>query len=139
MEDIAEDDKPLSVWHHDRACERMADRVVIASRDRFSSIRLLKAATVVQRCTRYWTEALDVPQDLGEGFPLVRGTPRLIAALTEAWRNGDAETFWHDLASVVGWPTEKVRKHVGTVLRLAPELLAFYLLLWVLVERHETA
>ena len=29
------DDKPLSVWHHDRACERMADRVAIASQDRF--------------------------------------------------------------------------------------------------------
>ena len=139
MEDIAEDDKPLSVWHHDRACERMADRVAIASQDRFSSTRLHKAATVVQHCTRYWTEALDVPRDLGEGFPLVRGAPRLIAALTEAWRNGDGENFWHDLASVVGWPTEKVRKHVGTVLRLAPELLAFYLLLWVLVERHERA
>ena len=40
MQDI--DDKPLSVWHHDRACERMADRMVIASRDRFSSVRLLR-------------------------------------------------------------------------------------------------
>ena len=137
MKDL--DDKPLSVWHHDRACERMADRVVIASRDRFSSVRLIKATTVVQHCARYWTEALDVPRDLGAGFPLVQGTPRVIAALTQAWRNGDAETFWHDLAHVMGWPTEKVRKHVGIVLRLAPELLAFYLLLWILVERHETA
>ena len=139
MKDMVEDDKPLSVWHHDRACERMADRVVIASQDRFSLVRLAKATTVVRRCARYWTEAVDVPRDLGEGFPLVQGTPRLIAALTEAWRNGDAETFWRDLADVVDWPTERVRKHVGTVLRLAPELLAFYLLLRVLVERHGKA
>ena len=139
MKNMVEDDKPLSVWHHDRACERMADRVVIASQDRFSSVRLAKSTTVVRHCASYWTEALDVPRDLGEGFPLVQGTPRLIAALTEAWRNRGAETFWHDLTHIVGWPMEKVRKHVGTVLRLAPELLAFYLLLWVLVERHERA
>ena len=139
MKDMVEDDKPLSMWHHDRACERMADRVVIAARDRFSSVRMVKATTVVQHCARYWTEALDVPRDLAEGFPLVQGTPRLIAALAEAWRIGDVETFWHDLTYIVGWPTAKIRKYVGTVLRLAPELLAFYLLLWVLVERHEKA
>ena len=139
LQDMVEDDKPLSVWHHDRACERMADRMVIASRDRFSLVRLAKSTIVVRRCARFWTEAVDVPRDLAEEFPLVQGTPRLIAALTEAWRNEDADTFWRDLAGVVGWPTEKVRKHVGTVLRLAPELLAFYLLLWVLGERHGKA
>ena len=32
IEQMADDDKPLSIWHHDRACERMADRVRIASR-----------------------------------------------------------------------------------------------------------
>ncbi len=139
MKDIAEDDKPLSIWHHDRACERMADRVAIASQNRFSSDRLHKAMTVVRHFTLSRTEGVDVPLDLAEGFPLVQGAPRLIAALTRAWRNGDAEMFWHDLASVVNWPAEKVRMHVGTILRLAPELLAFYLLLWVLVKRHEKA
>lgn len=139
MKDIVEDNKPLSVWHHDRACERMADRIVIASRSRFSSNRLLKAATVVHHFARHRNEALDAPEDLAEGFTMVEDAPHLIAALTRAWRTGDAGRFWLELASLVNWPTERVRKHVGTVLRLAPELLAFYLLLWVLVERHETA
>lgn len=139
MKDILEDNKPLSVWHHDRACERMADRIVIASRDRFSSARLIKAATVVHHFARHRNEALSVPENLAEGFSLVEGAPHVIAALTKAWRIGDAERFWRDLASIVKWPTAKVRKHVGTVLRLAPELLAFYLLLWGLVERHQTA
>ena len=137
---MAEDDKPLSIWHHDRACERMADRVAIASRDTSRGPGLSKAMTLVHHFTRHEDKragTLGVPQDLAEGFPLVQGTPPLIAALTQAWRNGDAETFWHDLASKVNWQTERVRKHVGSVLRLAPELLAFYLLLWVLVERHE--
>jgi len=137
IEQMADDDKPLSIWHHDRACERMADRVRIASRDRFSSARLYKATTIVRHYTRNPSEGLDIPHDLLEGFPLVKGAPRLLAALTRAWRNGDAEKFWEDLAFTVSWPVERVRKHVGTILRLAPELLAFYLLLWVLVERHE--
>lgn len=137
IEQMADDDKPLSIWHHDRACERMADRVEIASRDRFSSARLHKATTIVRHFTRYPSEGLDIPHDLTEGYPLVQGAPRLMASLTRAWRNGDSETFWDDLAFRVNWPVEKIRKHVGTILRLAPELLAFYLLLSVLVERHE--
>lgn len=137
IEQMADDDKPLSIWHHDRACERMADRVKIASRDGFSSARLYKATTIVRHFTRHPSEGLDIPLDLLEGFPLVEGAPRLMAALTRAWRNGDTEVFWDDLAFRMSWPVERVRKHVGTILRLAPELLAFYLLLWVLVERHE--
>ena len=100
IRDMAEDDKPLSIWHHDRACERMADRVAIASRDTSRGPGLSKAMTLVHHFTRHEDKragTLGVPQDLAEGFPLVQGTPPLIAALTQAWRNGDAETFWHDL------------------------------------------
>ena len=138
MKDL--DDKPLSVWHHDRACERMADRVAIVSQDSFSSSRLSKAMTIVHRFAVHQTgeATMDLPHDLERGFPLVQGTPRLLAALTRAWRYGGTEAFWHDLQSSVGLPMEKVRMHVGTILRLAPELLAFYLLLWVLAERHTT-
>ena len=88
MKDILEDNKPLSIWHHDRACERMADRIVIASQDRFSSARLIKAATVVHHFARHRNEALSVPEDLAEGFSLVEGAPHVIAALTKAWRIG---------------------------------------------------
>ena len=140
MKDI--DDKPLSLWHHDRACERMADRVAIASQDASQGSRLSKAMTLVQHFTLQEAnraKTLELPHDLADGFALVQETPRVIAALTKAWRFGDVEAFWHNLASTLNWPTERVRKHIGTLLRLAPELLAFYLLLWVLVERHETA
>ena len=135
MKDI--DDKPLSLWHHDRACERMADRVAIAR-----GARLSKAMTLVQQFRLQKAnsaKALDLPHDLADGFALVQETPPVIAALTKAWRFGDAQAFWYNLASTLNWPTERVRRHMGTLLRLAPELLAFYLLLWVLVERYETA
>ena len=137
IEQIADDDKPLSIWHHDRACYRMADRIETAQKSHFSSHRLSKAAMIVRNSPGFNSESLNIPDDLGEKFSLVKETPRLIAALTEAWRRGTAEKYWNDLASKSNLPVEKTRKHVGTILRLAPELLAFYLLLWVLVEKHE--
>ena len=134
MKDITDDDKPLSIWHHDRACERMADRFAIAS----EGIRLSKVMTLVEHFKRNETTALDLPHDLKDGFALVQGAPRVIAALTKAWRKGNVERFWQDLARRTNLPMEKVQKQMGTLLRLAPELLAFYLLLWTLVEKHET-
>ena len=134
MKDMAEDDKPLSIWHHDRACERMADRVAFAS----EGTRLSKVMTLVEHFKRHETTALKLPHDLEEGFALVQGAPRVIAALSKAWRKGNVERFWQDLATRANIPKEMVQKHMGTLLRLAPELLAFYLLLWTLVEKHET-
>ncbi|MXX98094.1 MAG: hypothetical protein F4065_06270 [Rhodothermaceae bacterium] len=139
MEQIADDDKPLSIWHHDRACYRMADRIEAAQKNPFSSLRLSKAAKIVRSTPGFNYESLNIPDDLGEKFSLVKETPRLMATLTEAWRKGNAEKYWNDLASKANMPVEKTRKRVGTILRLAPELLAFYLLLWVLVEKHERA
>ncbi len=115
----------------------MADRIETAQKSHFSSRRLSKAAMIVRNSPGFNSESLNIPDDLGEKFSLVRETPRLIAALTEAWRRGTAEKYWNDLASKANLPVEKTLKHVGTILRLAPELLAFYLLLWVLVEKHE--
>ena len=131
-----DDDKPLSLSHHDRACERLADRVEIVSQDRFSSIRLAKSMTILQHFAPNSTIALDVPAYLTEGFAFVQKTPPVIAELAKASRCGDACEFWSDLASKVSIEEERVRKYVGSILRLAPELLAFYLLLWVLVERN---
>ena len=131
-----DDDKPLSIWHHGRACERLADRVEIVSKDQFSSVRLAKAMSVMHHFVPNAAGALNVPEDLAEGFALVQRTPPLLATLAQAWRRGNAQEFWRDLASKVSMPEERVRKYVGSILRLAPELLAFYLLLWVLVERN---
>ncbi len=137
MKDI--DDRPLSLWHHDRACERMADRVAITSQNTSQILRLPKVMTLVHRFTVHGeSNSLDLPHDLAaEKYALVEKAPRIIAALTKAWRFGNAEAFWHDLSSYTAWPKEKTQKHIGTLFRLAPELFAFYLLLWVLVEKHE--
>lgn len=131
-----DDNKPLSISHHHQACERMADRVAIVSMDSFSSVRLAKAMSVLRHFVPLGVGALDVPDDLAGEFALVKATPPLIAALAQAWRNGDTSRFWCDVASTVDRSEETVRKYVGSILRLAPELLAFYLMLWVLVQRN---
>ena len=120
IEQMAPDDKPLSIWHHDRACRRMADRIDIAQRDRFSSSRLSETYTVVHHFSRSFHGGLDIPNDLSERYLLVEETPRLIAALTQAWRKGDAEQFWDNLAFRVKLPVQKIQRHVGIVLRTRP-------------------
>ena len=137
IEEIADDNKPLSIWHHDRSCHRMADRIEIARRDPFSYNRLREAAKIVRPFSRPSYEGLEMPPDLTERYLLVKEAPRFMAYFTKAWRQGQIEEFWDDLAFEVKSSVRDIRKHVGTVLRLSPELLAFYLLLWVLVEKHE--
>ncbi len=137
IERMADDKKPLSIWHHDRACQRMADRIETAQQDPFFSNRLEEATKLLNHFARPSYKGLDIPEDLTERYPLIRAASRLIAAMTEVWRKGNTKEFWNDLKFKVNLPILEIRKHVGTILRLAPELFAFYLLLWVLVERHE--
>ena len=136
IEEMTDDNKPLSIWHHDRSCHRMADRVEIARQNPFSYNRLRKAAKIVRPFSRPSYEGLEMPHDLTERYLLVKETPRFMTYLTKAWRQGHIEEFWDDLAYKVNSSVRDVRKHAGTILRLAPELLAFYLLMWVLVEKH---
>jgi len=134
-----ESDKLLSIFHHDQACYQMADRIELAEKNNFLKKRIESVARIV-RCAppilNY--KYLDIPNDL-ENFSLVKESPRLMATLTESWRKGNAEKYWNKLASKADLQVKEVRKHVGFFLRLAPELLAFYLLLWVLVQKHERA
>lgn len=137
IEQMTDDEKPLSIWHHDRVCQRMADRIEIARQDRFASNRLNNSTKILKYFTGPSYKGLDIPEDLIKKSLLIRGASRLIAAISKAWRIGNTEKFWDDLRFKSNLSMREIRKHVGTILRLAPELLAFYLLLWVLVEKHE--
>jgi len=134
---IDDSDNLLSIFHHDQACYRMADRIELAEKNNSLKKRIESVTRIVHYAPSGLNyKNLNIPDDL-ENFSLVEKSPRLMATLTESWRKGNAEKYWNDLASKANLPPKEVRKHVGFILRLAPELLAFYLLLWVLVEKHE--
>lgn len=130
------DERLLSMGHHRRVCEQMADRCALVEMSGTSEI-LGRTNKTVGNFQRYQTQCfLDPPPALAEESSLVAGTPRLLSELARASRSGQPNSFWETVISYAGMSEEQVRKHVGFVLRLAPELMAFYLLLWVLVERH---
>lgn len=130
-------DRPLSIQRHHRACERMAERCARVGMG--NTPRMGWAMTLVKRFQQRavdFVDFVDAPAELVEEFPLIAGTPCLISALARASRIGHVDQFWDDATSYAQKPLNQVRKDVGLLLRLAPELLAFYLLLWVLVERN---
>ena len=143
LAEFIDDDRLLSKRCHGRFCERMADRYANAtmigpllSPPHPDSRLMGKAMATVSRFNPHPTDSLDVPQELAEEFPPIANTPRLISALARASRNGRVDQFWNKVASYTTRSPEGIRKDVGFVLRIAPELLAFYLLLWELVERN---
>lgn len=133
---IVDDERLLSMGHHRRACEQMADRCALVEASGTSHI-LGRTNRTVGNFHKYQTQSfLNAPPVLANESSLVAGTPRLMSELARTSRSGKADNFWKKVVSYAGMSEERVRKHVGFVLRLAPELLAFYLLLWVLVDRH---
>ena len=137
-----DDDRLLSMRCHRRFCERIADRYATTAMDGPSAgpphpdaHSMGKAMAAVRHFKSHSTHSLDVSPELAEEFPSIADTPRLISALAQASRDGRVDQFWNEVASYTSRSQEQVRKDVGLVLRIAPELLAFYLLLWELVER----
>ncbi len=144
LAEFIDDDGLLSKRCHRRFCERMADRYAnvamvssLLSQPHPDSRLMGKAMATVSRFNPHPTDSLDVPQELAEEFPLIADIPCLLSALAHASRNGRVAQFWNKLASYTTRSPEGVRKDVGLVLRIAPELLAFYLLFWELVERNK--
>ncbi len=143
FQQITDDDKLLSKRCHRRYCERMADRWAVVAMDctldgkpHPDALKLGKAMHTVRRAGSNETRALDVPEELVEEFPLLAEVARMISALARASRAGNVDQFWTRAAKAPGQPPEKTRADIGYVLRIAPELLAFYLILWELVERN---
>ena len=133
---VVDDERLLSMGHHRRACEQMADRCALIEASGTSHI-LGRTNRIVGKFQKCQTQCfLDAPPALAKESSLVAGTPRLLSELARASRSGQPHSFWNTAVSYARMSEERVRKHVGFVLRLAPELLAFYLLLWILVERH---
>ena len=140
---IIDDDKLLSKRCHRRFCERMADRWAVvavdgtlAGKPHPDALKLGKAMLTVRRAGSNEVRALDVPEELVEEFPPIAEVPRMISALARASRAGNVDQFWDKATKAPGQHLEKTRADIGYVLRIAPELLGFYLILWELVERN---
>lgn len=84
------------------------------------------------------TLALTTPAKLVDQLSLVEALPAFVSVAARKSRSGAAVEHWFGLAAQVGRPLSEIVEDLGFLLRLAPDLFAFYLLLWELVRKAES-
>ena len=137
-EDVSKN-KLLSDRHHRRCCERFIDGVERVTLDGAQPNGWTASAfTLVQRMAQFPYKGLDYlkpPEDLDQQCHVLRGAVRFLSLFAKASRTKCLNQFWRDISDYTHSSVPGILRDAGFVLRLAPELLAFYLLLWELVER----
>lgn len=131
----------LTLRHHSWAIGRFIDRFELVSPtgqdlNGLRSQRLNQLINTVRRDERRL--ALPVPEGLADRLSLVEALPAFISAIAKAARWQRSEQHWQQLAAHVSRPLDEVLEDIGFLLRIAPDLMAFYLLLWELVRSTET-
>jgi hypothetical protein len=133
-------DGRLTPRHHAWCVGRFIDRFEQAAPaglddNALRTQRLNKLVHTVPRSER--RNALPVSERLADRLTLVNALPAFVCTTSKAARWGKSEEHWRLLTKSSGCPLEEVLHDVGFLLRLAPELFAFYLLLWELVWRTD--
>lgn len=129
----------LSDWHHEWCVDRFIDRFQLAMPDDTSNhermLRLNKMITATARDHK--DEAVPISELLGDRCQLAHGVAPFLSAAAKAWRLNIFASFLRDLSHRTSTVREILLEDIGLLLRLAPELTAFYLLLWELVRMTE--
>ncbi|MFN3725977.1 MAG: hypothetical protein ACK4SZ_06695 [Allosphingosinicella sp.] len=133
-------DRRLTRRHHAWCIGRFIDRyeqVALSGTDAngIRAQRLNQLVHVVHRSER--NMSLPAGERLADRLPLVLALPAFVSKMANQARSGRSTAFWDALSSSVDRPLDEILEDVGFLLRLAPELVAFYLLLWELVRRTE--
>lgn len=129
----------LSDWHHEWCVDRFIDRFQLAMPDDISNHeRMLRLNRMISAIARdHKDEAVPVSELLGDRCQLAHGVAPFLSAAAKAWRFRTFAAFLGDLSHQTSTAQEMLLEDIGLLLRLAPELTAFYLLLWELVRMTE--
>lgn len=128
-------DGRLTSQHHDWCVENFIDRFEMAEPNAARRVRLNRMVNMLSRDQR--GQAIQVPERLVNRCQIAPSIAAFLSCASRAWRNGDFPAFLSDLSNGLGDRKEAVLEDVGFLLRLAPEITAFYLLLWELVHLSE--
>lgn len=129
----------LSDWHHEWCVDRFIDRFQLAMPDdRSNHERMLRLNRMITATARdHKDETVPVSDLLGDRCHLAYGVAPFLSAAAKAWRRNTFPAFLRDLSHRTATASEMLLEDIGLLLRLAPELTAFYLLLWELVRMTE--
>jgi hypothetical protein len=98
-------------------------------------LRLNRMITAMARDLK--DEAVPVSELLGDRCHLAHGVAAFLSGAAKAWRFKTFAAFLQDLSQRTSTAREMLLEDIGLLLRLSPELTAYYLLLWELVRMTE--
>jgi len=118
--------------HYGAAIGRLIDRLYDAGLDEDGSNdgRIRAAATLAHAASRLKADTLPIPADIEITHDIFEFVPAFISGFARASRQAAAEEYLRALAERLDRPYGAVVSYASFLIRLAPELLAFYLLLW---------
>lgn len=133
-------DTLLGPAHYGAAIGSLIDRFFDAGleQDGFNDMRFRQAASLASAATKAKAKTLPVPQGIEISHALIELAPAFLSGFARHSRQGTAESYLHAMAAQLGRPYRSVVGDAAFLIRLAPELLAFYLLLWELTEERRS-
>ncbi|MHB2165627.1 hypothetical protein [Alsobacter sp. R-9] len=129
----------LSLEHHSWCCERALNRLQRAAPEGSeTNLQRLPAATrIALKLERgRLSSALPVPDEISGSSALIGALPAVLSHFARACQYKRSASFWDDVRNDAE-PALGVRRSIAFLIRLAPELFAFYLILWGLVAMSE--
>ncbi len=134
-------DALLGPEHHGAAIGRLIDRLFDAGLDQdgFNDLRFRRATSVAREASKTQTPVLGLPREIEATYPIIEWGPAFYSAFARHSRRGTAANYLTELSGSLSRPLPEVISDASFLIRLAPELLAFYLLLWELADEGPTS
>jgi hypothetical protein len=129
-------DTLLGPAHYGAAIGCLIDRFFDAGleQDGFNDMRFRQAASLAGAASRAKEKTLPVPQGIEISHALIEMAPAFLSGFARHSRQGTTESYLQAMSAQLERPYRSLVGDAAFLIRLAPELLAFYLLLWELAE-----
>jgi hypothetical protein len=130
----------LTMAHHSWALDQFISRVEQVAPDGSNAnrYRMPHAAQLIQSVRQVQNIDHLKPLEVHvERRAIAEYLPRFFSYLAQTSRRGQADALWNELGSKMGEDQLALARNVGFLIRLAPEILCFYLILWELVGKAD--
>jgi hypothetical protein len=124
----------LGPEHYGAALGRLIDRLHEAGLEEegANDLRIRAAMSLCNEASRLNAKMPPLPRELKTDRALIELAPAFISGFARASRQDEVETYLTTLAGRLGRQYRRLIGDAAFLIRLAPELLAFFLLFWEL-------
>ncbi len=128
----------LGPEHYGAALGRLVDRIYDAGFDEegANDFRFRQVTALAHEAHKHSPRILPLPHGLEDTHALIEWAPAFLSSFALNCRRGTARQYLQNYATALGRPYLSLVGDASFLIRLAPELLAFYLILWELTERQ---